>query len=160
MENNTIKVALGKVLQIRKRLVGRLDRIETDIQTYNSTLEEQSGKVDIRKLLNLRTDIKTALLELKNALYKGNTKIQPKLYELVEKKGDIVFYGAINTHDGKERHGYQNTEVLYRAIIKKDEVDTAIKRLEAECDILQDEINVYNYSTKIEIPQIVLDLAS
>jgi hypothetical protein len=156
----TAKVALAKSLQIKKRLVGRLARVESDIYAYNSTLEEQAGKVDIAKAVELRKAIKLALLELKNALYKGNAKIQARLYELAEKKADVLFYNAINTHDGKERHGYQNTEVSYKAIIKKADVDAAIKTLESEIDQLQDEVNVYNYSTKIELPQSVLDLAS
>lgn len=156
----TVKVALAKSLQIKKRLVGRLARVEADIYAYNSTLEEQAGKVDITKAIALRSAIKNAVLELKNALYKGNAKIQSRLYELAEKKADVLFYNQINTHDGKERHGYQNTEVSYTAVIKKNDVDAAIKVLEAEIDQLQDEVNVYNYSTKIELPQSVLDLAS
>lgn len=161
MEAATNKVALGKALQIKKRLVGRLARVEADIYQYNSTLTEQSGKtVDVRKQLLLREQIKQAILDVKNALYKANAKIQHKLYAFAEKKGDIEFYGNINTTNGSTRHGYQNTEVSYTAIIKKEEVDAAVKTLEAEIDTIQDEINTYNYSTKVEIPQSVLDLAS
>ena len=157
----TIKVALGKALQIKKRLVGRLARVEADIYQYNSTLAEQSGTtVDVRKQLEMRTAIKEAILEVKSALYKANNDIQSKLTEFSEKKGDIDFYKAINTTDGKLRHGYQNTEIVYTAVVKKEEADAAIKRLESEMDTLQDEINVFNYSTKVELPKSVLNLAS
>ncbi len=158
---DTVKVAIGKILQIRNRLRSRLSRVESDIQAYNSTLESQTGKqVDVRKALEERTAIKQAILTLKNVLYKANAKIQSKLFELDEKKSSASFFQSLPLRDGLERHDYQNTEVVFNAIIKKAEVDATVKTLEAEIDTLQDEINVFNYSTKVDLSQIVLDLAS
>lgn len=160
-ETKLVAVAIGKALQIKKRLAGRLAKVELDIRSHNSELSEQSGKtVNVRQALELRTRIKHSLLAVKMAIYLGNQQIQEKLYEFAEKKADIEFYGAVPTHDGKTRHGYQNTEVEHVAILKKADIDRLVKAGEADIDAIQDAINVFNYSTKIEIPQEALDLAS
>lgn len=154
------EISLAKALKLKNRLAGRLSAIVGDIQLYNSVLEEQVGKVDVNKLLFLRDAISLALIELKIALYKSNVGIQLELYTLAEKKGEIDFYRMLNTRDGSERHGYQNTNVTYRATLTKSDVDARIKVLEAEIDSLQDQIDSYNHSTKFAISQTILDLAS
>jgi len=123
-------------------------------------LVEQAGKVDVSALLKQRSLIKQALLALKTALYNANKGIQEVIFELAEKKNDINFYQSINTRDGEERHDYQNTSLTYKACLTKNEIDGLVKELEGQIDILQDRIDVYNHTAKIELPQIVLDLAS
>lgn len=154
------QISLAKALKLKNRLAGRLSQVVSDIQTYNSVLEEQVGKIDVKGLLEKRNALSQAMVELKIALYKGNTGIQRELYTLAEKKGEIDFYRMLNTRDGSERHGYQNTSVTWVATVKKTEVDAFVKQLETEVDSLQDQIDSYNHSTKIAIPQSILDLAS
>jgi len=156
----TAQISLAKALKLKNRLAGRLAQAVSDIQTYNSVLEEQVSKVDVKALLAKRVSITAALVELKVALYNGNLGIQRELYTLAERKGEIDFYRMLNTRDGIERHGYQNTSVTYVATVSKAEVDEKIKLLETEVDSLQDRIDSYNHATKITIPQSILDLAS
>jgi hypothetical protein len=154
------QISLAKALKLKNRLAGRLSQVVGDIQAYNSVLEEQVGKVDVKALLENRNAISLALVELKIGLYKANVGIQRELYTLAEKKGEIDFYRMLNTRDGSERHGYQNTNVTYKATVLKAEVDAKIKALETEVDSLQDQIDSYNHSTKFAIAQAILDLAS
>ena len=87
-------------------------------------------------------------------------KIQENLIRLGELKAKASWIKEIPIRDGKERHGYQNTEVVWVAALKKKDIDEENKRLEAAIDKLQDEIDDYNHTVKIEVEQRTLDLAS
>jgi len=153
-------IHLAKALKLQKRLAGRYSETVSNIGSYNSVLEEQKGQVNVTKLIEQRNAISNALIDLKIALYKGNQGIQRELYTLAEKKGEADMYRSLNTRQGVERHGYQNTTIIYVATVTKDQADAKVRQLESEVDTLQDTVDEYNHSTKIEIAQSTLDLAS
>ncbi len=154
------QVHLAKALKLQKRLAGRYSETVSNISSYNSVLEEQNGHVDVAKLIEQRDAISAALIDLKVALYQGNKGIQKELYTLAEKKGEADMYRSLNTRSGVERHGYQNTEVKYVATVTKAQADAKVRQLESEVDLLQDAVDAYNHSTKVEIAQTTMDLAS
>lgn len=154
------KVSVAKALKLKNRLVNRLAKTTQDIAQNNSCIEEQKGRVDVAKLLELREKLTQAVVDVRVKVQAANVKIQGKLVLLSERKGDIVFFSALNTFDGVQRHNYQNTEVKHVAHLQKVDVDNKVKQLEAEVDTLQDEIDAYNARTKIDVPQETLDLAS
>lgn len=156
----TAKISLAKALKVKNRLAGRLAKANQNIQAHNAVLLENKNKVNVEKLLADRQAIVQSLVELKTALYLANQKIQHQLYWLGEKKSEIEFLNGVHVRDGKERHSYQNTEVEYVSFLKQEQIDSQIKRLEAEIDTLQEEVDTYNHTTKIEIRQQVLDLSS
>jgi len=157
------KVSLAKALKLKNRLTGRLAEVTAEIQGNNSVLAEQVGSEsvpDVRALLESRRQLVTALVDLKAAHYLANQPIQRQLYVLGEKKAEVAFLRGIHVRDGVERHSYQNTELKWIAEIKKSEIDTNVRKLESEIDALQEEIDQYNYTAKVEVPQLVLDLGS
>lgn len=154
------ELTLAKCLKVKNRLTGRLNEVQSDVQCYNSVLEEQAGKVDIKALLERRGQILESLVDLKTRLMKANAPIQADLIRQGELKGTVQFLQGIQTRDGVERHGYQNTEVKYVAVLKKQDVDQQRRDLEKEIDTIQDRVDAFNHQTKIEVPQRTLDLAS
>lgn len=154
------EISLAKCLKVKNRLAGRLQTVQSDIQTYNSVLEEQQGQVDIKALLETRAEIVTALIDLKTQLAKANLQIQADLIKQGELKSTIDFLKGISTRHGVDRHGYQNTEVRYVATLQKQDVDKLQRALEREIDEIQDRLDFYNHKTGLEISQRTLDLAS
>ena len=154
------QVHLAKALKLQKRLAGRYSETVSNISSYNSVLEEQKDQVDVAKLIEQRDAISAALVDLKVALYQGNKGIQKELYTLAEKKGEADLYRGLNTRNGSERHGYQNTTVTYVATITKAQADAKVRQLESDVDALQDTVDAYNHKVKIEIAQSTMDLAS
>lgn len=154
------KIQLSKGLKLQKRLAGRFAEVTGKIQLKNSVLKEQAGQTNIQSLIELKAQLSEALVDLKFALYKGNAKVQERLFILAEKKGEVDFYRNLNIREGVERHSYQNTSVEYVAFIKEELATQKVKELEKEIDRLQDQIDEYNYTTKIEIKQSTLDLGS
>lgn len=153
-------ITVAKALKLKNRLAGRLTKVQTDIQLYNSVLEEQQGKVDVPALYKLRAEIIEALISLKTRISLANVKIQEKIIRLGELKSQMAWLQTVNTRDGKERHGYQNTEVVWVATLKKQDVDKETKALESEIDAIQDALDNFNHEVQIELQQRTLDLAS
>ena len=154
------EVSLAKCLKIKNRLAGRLKEVQTDIQTYNSVLEEKVGQVDVKALFEMRGQIIDSLIDLKTRIMKANLPIQSELIRQAELKSSIQFLNDIQTIDGLDRHSYQNTEIRYVAVLKKQSVNQQRRILEKEIDEIQDRVDTFNHQTKIEIDQRILDLAS
>lgn len=155
-----IKISLAKALKLKNRLAGRLAAANRDVAEYNSVLVAQKDNFSVEKALKLHSELISALVELKTSIYKGNVSIQRELYLLSETKSEIQLYSSLNTRDGVEKHGYANSDVEYFAFLKKQDVDDKVKKLEAEVDRLQDVVDEYNHTCKIEVAQRTLDLAS
>lgn len=153
-------ITLAKALKLKNRLTGRLNQVQCDIQTYNSVLKEQANKVDVPALAKRRDEIQESLIGLKTRISVANAKIQENLIRMGEYKSKLAFLGSIHVRDGEERHGYQNTPIVWVAAITKADIDSEKLRLETTIDRLQDEVDVYNHTATVEIPQSYLDLAS
>ena len=159
-QKNT-QITLAKALKLKNRLAGRLAKVQSDIQLYNSVLKEQvEGRVDIAALCLAQREIQECLIGLKTKIIFSNAEIQETLIRLGETKALLTFLATIPVRDGQERHGYQNTEVTWVAVVKKSDIDRDQKKLEAEIDAMQDKIDGFNHTVRMEIPQRYLDLAS
>lgn len=154
------ELSIAKCLKVKNRLAGRLAEVQADIQAYNSTLVEQAEQVDVSARLKERNEIVGALIALKIDLARANLPIQGDLIRQGELKSTIQFLAGIRTLDGKVRHDYQNTEVVYKAYLKKTYLDAQKRVLEKEIDEMQDRIDSFNHQTRIEVTQRTLDLAS
>jgi hypothetical protein len=156
-------ISLAKGLKLKNRLVGRLTRLNLDIQRSNSLLQEQRDSCTpemLREMLTTQTHLREALISLKATIYRANQEIQEDIIRKDELKALAQFYAGINTMDGVVRHDFQNTDVRYVAVVKKPEADAALKKLEAEIDTIQDRLDEYNNTTKISVARRTLDLAS
>lgn len=154
------QITLAKALKLKNRLAGRLSKVQEDISTYNSVLKEQVGKVDIPACVKLRDQIQESLIGLKTKIILANGEIQETLIRMGETKSKLTFLEMIPVRDGQERHGYQNTEITWVAAISKADIDSERKKLESEIDSMQDKVDTFNHTQKLEIPQSYLDLAS
>ena len=157
------EISVAKALKLKNRLTGRLNRVQRDIQMFNSVLQEQAlavDKVDINTLYTIRSEIVDCLISLKTKIIINNVDIQEKIIRLGELKATLSWLPSINTKDGKERHDYQNTDVVWSATLKKADIDNSIKSIEAEIDRIQDDIDYFNNTKKISVSNRTLDLAS
>jgi hypothetical protein len=159
---DNISIQLAKGLKLQKRLAGRFAEVSQKIQTKNSVLKEQAAESnnEVSILLKQKKELSIALVNLKTALYRGNSGIQNQLYTLAEKKGEADFYRGLNTRSGVERHSYQNTPLEYVAFVSEKDCAGYVRALEVEIDTLQDDIDEYNHTMKILISQSTLDLGS
>ncbi len=155
------EITLAKALKIKNRLAGRLAKIQTDIQAYNSVSQGQADQVNVPALMKTREELVGALVSLKTAINEANREAQRDIYDLAEKKATAQFLAGVNTRHGPQPAVYPNTtEVSYVAALKKADVDTLVARLEKEIDQLQDRLDQFNHAHKIEVEGRILELAS
>jgi hypothetical protein len=160
---NTEAVTLAKALSVKNRLAGRLAQARSNIETYNSVLAGQRdvegrATVDVRAEYERLLRLQEGLVAVKAAIQQANAGIYEGVLRLGEKKALVQMLNGLNTRHGAEP-GFNGVEYRYTATITKPEALEVVRRLEAEIDELQDSLNAYNASTRVELPQAVLDLA-
>jgi hypothetical protein len=161
--HNAEAVTLAKALSVKNRLAGRLAQTRSNIETYNSVLvgqrdDEDRATVDVRAEYERLLRLQEGLVAVKAAIQRANVGNYEDVLRLGEKKALVQMLGGLNTRHGTEP-GYNGVEYRYAATITKPEALERVRRLEAEIDELQDKLNQYNASTRVELPQAVLDLA-
>ena len=155
------EITLAKALKIKNRLTGRLAKVQTDIQAYNSVPEGQADQVNVPTLMKTREELVEALVGLKAAINDANREAQRDIYALAEKKATAQFLAGVCTRHGPQPAVYPSTtEVTYVAALKKADVDSLVVRLEKEIDQLQDRLDQFNHAHKIEVDGRTLELAS
>src|SRR6185295_10649801 len=133
-------------------LVGRLAKVQADIQAFNSIPEGQAGQVDVPALMETREALVEALVGLKTAINGANRETQRDIYALAEKKATAQFLAGVCTRHGPQPAVYPSTtEVMYVAALKKADVDALTARLESEIDRLQDRLDEFNHAYRIVV---------
>jgi len=156
-------LTLAKTLSVKNRLTGRLAQARENIETYNSVLAGQRddyGKatVDVRAEYARYRKLQDGLIVVKAAIQRANLPIYEDILQLGELKSVIQMLSGLNTKNGTEP-GRNGVEFRYTAVMLKPEALGIIRELEAQIDVIQDKINEFNASTRIEIPAWILDLA-
>lgn len=155
------QITLAKALKIKNRLVGRLAKVQADIQAFNSIPEGQAGQVDVPALIQNREALVEAIIELKTAINDANREVQRDIYTLAEKKATAQFLAGVSTRYGTQPPVYPSTiEVNYVAALKKADVDAQVAGLEKDIDQLQDRLDQFNHDRKVEVEGRTLELAS
>jgi hypothetical protein len=156
-------LTLAKALSVKNRLAGRLAQARENIETYNSVLAGQRddyGKatVDVRAEYDRYRKLQDGLIVVKATIQRANLPIYEDILQLGELKSVIQMLSDLNTKNGTEP-GYNGVEYRFSAVILKPESLKIVLELETEIDAIQDKINEFNASTRIEIPTWILDLA-
>ena len=147
------EITLAKALKVKNRLTGRLAKVQSDIQAYNSVPAGQADQVNVPALMQAREELVGALVGLKAAINEANREAQRDIYDLAEKKATAQFLAGASTRHGPQPPVYPSTiEVNYVAALKKADVDALVLRLEKEIDHLQDRLDQFNHARKIEAP--------
>src|SRR5262245_15735273 len=156
-------VSLAKALSVKNRLAGRLAQSRSAVETYNSVLAGQRGEpgettVDVRAECARLVALQEGLIAVKAAIHRANAAVYEDVLRLGEKKALVQMFSNLGTKHGSEP-GFNGVEYRYAATIQKPEAIETVRHLEAEIDALQDALNQFNATTRVEIPRAALDLA-
>ena len=143
---------LSKALKEKKRLAAEIAHLKHLIHSKNSFIEGSNvaEKFVIEELYNELLAKVQVLVNLKIAINEGNKEIQASIYLLGEYKALIDFLGVMNVNEGPVKDRYKETITTYD--VQYDEVkrDELKKEFQSKADRLQDEIDLYNYTTEID----------
>lgn len=154
------KISVAKAMKVKNRLSGLLNEVNGRIVNNNSVLEGQKVSYDVVSLVEKRGKLVSALIEIKTLMDQTtHNTIDRKIRLLGEKKAEVAWLKTIPTRDGTEENAYGGKNFVYQATLKDTDIDAMTKKLNVEIDDLQDELDDFNATTKIEIDESILNLA-
>jgi len=143
---------LQKALKLRKKLVGDIARLKTQIHGKNS-FTEGSLNADIYSVPKLYEELQKKindLIGLKYAINEANREIQANIYTISEYKALIAFWNDVSVKEGKQIIGYSDvTTMEYLVQIDEATRNQMIAEFQVKVDALQEEIDTFNYTTDI-----------
>ncbi len=154
-----MEMTIARAMKHRVRVASRLNRVSRDIQSQNSHMENNKPEVDVKALMEVRNALMIHLVDLRVAIDRASEPIKRDLFSLAEKKTEMVFLQQIETKDGKQPtsswsvrgSGIESTIMTYKATYRKFEIDKMIIHLETTMDVLQENLDRHNATTKITI---------
>lgn len=147
-------MTLAKALKHKNRVAQKIARISDDIRQNNSILAVNDPEVNVLILDTMRAELTDYLVALKTAIHRASDKVRDKIFLLAELKGSILFYRSIDTQHGKrEAHRFSGGEefVEHKAAMRKGMMDRMVTELEEKIDVIQDQLDEFNMTTKINI---------
>ncbi len=147
------QVRIRKALQVKNRLAGEVAQLGKLIQGNNSH-REGTARFDVKELVAKRDATVKKLIAVKTALAVANVSIYEKLATMAELKNQISFLRGLPTNEGEGELGYgeRAKTVKIVAVITTVDVEANVAALTLEIEKLQDEVDYFNSTTEITIP--------
>lgn len=142
-----IKTALKR----KNKLTGLIAEEFQKISTYNSIIEGNERPYSVKDVLLNWQKLSQELVELKVSIHKANTPVFDKIFILAELKGQIKQLRGLDCQSGKIDNPYRSAQIetLKTVEITIVEKEVLIKSLEEKIDIIQEELDTFNYNTEI-----------
>jgi len=148
------QMTLSRALRYKKRLVEKIRKCESDIQTNNSHLAENTPEVDVQGTYTNRQKLVAQLVALKMALQQATAPIMNLILELAETKSEIVFWQRVDTTFGMQRDRWSEVAPTeYVATYRKSWTDAKVVELQDKIDQLQTQIDAFNNETTISFTE-------
>ena len=147
------KVTIARALKEKNRVAGRLAKARDLVGKENSKDIKVPRGIDVTATYALAKALCDRLVAIKSAIAEANKPIVSKIIELDEIKSEIAYLNGLNVKEGKfvETNYGSRIESEIDAVIRKQQVLDEIAALQARADSLQDELDEFNATTKIEI---------
>ena len=147
-----MKQTLARALKERSRLAGRIKHNFQLLDRENSRISGSPRSFDVRAIYAENRELMEKLIDIKQRIAAANAPIAGKLVEMDELKSMISYLKGLDTTSEIKKEGYNGEAVLYEAVISAAETDTAVEELQKRVEDLQDELDEFNATTKIDLP--------
>ena len=146
---------LHKALKDKKKLTGEISKLKTQIEVKNCYNEGtvDPEKFDVKKLYDELLNKTGELVKLKLSINECNKVIQERIFLLSEYKSLIAWWSGVCTLEGEHVTGSYGEKILrkYRSQIDEVSKEKIIKGLQERVDIIQEELDIYNYTTEVSM---------
>lgn len=142
---------LQKALKLRKGLLGEITKTKQQIKDKNSYLvgNDTNVKIKVDDLYKQLLDKINQLVGLKYVINEANFEIQAKIYALSEQKALIAFWNEVSVLEGVQAISYSENIREYGVQVDETQRNAIVSELQKKVDAIQDEIDIYNYTTDI-----------
>ena len=147
------RVTIARALKEKNRVAGRLAKARELVGRENSKDKNVPRGIDVSETYALAKTLRDRLISIKSAISEANSPIVSKIIELDEVKSEISYLNGLDVKEGKFVSGSYRTriETDLDAVIRQPQVLDEVTALQARADRLQDELDEFNATTKIEI---------
>ena len=145
------QISLAQALKEKNRIVGEIAKLWTMVGNENSCWEIHTRSIDVNETVERIEFLTQKLIELKTKIGKANEGNLENMYRLEECKSQISRYNGLDTTEDVRYRGINDniTEVRTAEITAKKVIQRT-ENLQRQCDVLQDELDAYNATHKIE----------
>ena len=144
-------ITLAQALKEKNRIVGEITRLWGLVENENSCWESHTRSVDVKETMKTIECLVQKLVELKTKIGKANEGNLANMYALEECKSQMSRFSKLNTLEDVRYRGVNDDVMEVRsAEITAQEVLQRNKNLQRQCNQLQDELDAYNATHKIE----------
>ena len=144
-------ITLAQALKEKNRIVGEISRLWELVENENSCWESHTRSVDVKETMKTIEFLVQKLVELKTKIGKANEGNLANMYALEECKSQMSRFSKLNTLEDVRYRGVNDDKMEVRsAEITAQEVLQRNKNLQRQCNQLQDELDAYNATHKIE----------
>lgn len=154
----TKKISIARALKEKNRIAGRLALLRNRISGENSLEKRIPRSVDVKAVFEEARATERRLIAVKAAISVANAPIVAKIIELEETKSEIAWLKTLDTREGTfesggdfGRYGPAHAVNEYNAVIPQSEVNDMLDSLQKHAEKLQDELDEFNASTRIEV---------
>ena len=146
-------VSIARALKEKNRVAGRLSRARAQIESENSCDKRVPRGIDVEQVFALSRVLRDQLISIKTAIALANKPIVSKIIELDEVKSEIAYLNGLNVREGRFVEGGYGSrdEAEIEAVIRKPRVLSEVAALQARADRLQDELDEFNATSRVEI---------
>ncbi len=147
------QITLAQALKEKNRLTGEIRRLWGLFQHENSCLESHTRSIDVAKTLQTIEHYTAKLVELKTKIGVANAGNLKNMYLLEEAKNRMAKLNETNGNEDGEREYVRNEGYSYvkrTAVFNEEKLLEMKRRLQIECNGLQDKLDAYNALHKIE----------
>jgi hypothetical protein len=142
------KMNIAKALKQKNIIVQKINELQHEVQYENSKRVDAIRKIDIKQSHDELLQNIEKLINIKLSIFKASVPVREKIFRLSELKSQISFLRGINTTEGKQIEG-REMEVDYVVIFDKLWAKEKTNEYEKEIEKIQDELDEFNYKTKI-----------
>jgi hypothetical protein len=144
-----IKQALKRKNKLVKEISVEFDRV----QRYNSVMDGTERVYDPRLAMDNYVRKTNSLIALKTAIHQANAPMYDRIFRLSELKSVISKMKGVDCNHGPvlSRGGYGTPSETHQivAVIQVIERDQIVEKLEAEIEMIQEELDRWNVITEI-----------
>ena len=147
------RVTIARALKEKNRVAGRLAKARELVGRENSKDKNVPRGIDVSETYTLAKTLRDRLVSIKSAIAEANSPIVSTIIELDEVKSEISYLNGLDVKEGKFVSTSYGTriETELEAVIRQPQVLDEVTALQARADRLQDELDEFNATTKIEI---------
>jgi hypothetical protein len=154
------QITLAQALKEKNRLAGEISRLWGLFQHENSCLETHTRPIDVAKTLQTIEHYTAKLVELKTKIGAANDGNLKNMYLLEEAKSRMANLNGTNGNEDNEREYVRDGGYSYvkrTAVFNETKLLEMKRKLQIECNALQDKLDAYNALHKIEFETPLVD---